>query len=94
MERDSNRNLLAIDLIGLLLVGGAVSLSVAQGQQAEFTFAIWGEPESLDPKRVVALPEGRVLRTFSEGLTNLHPETLKSMPAMAKHWDISKDGRT
>ena len=94
MERDRNRNLLAAGLLGLLLLGGAVSLSGAHLEPADFTFANGAEPESLDPKKVSGVPEGRILRTLFEGLTNLHPKTLEPIPAMAERWEISKDGRT
>ncbi|MFQ5504544.1 MAG: peptide ABC transporter substrate-binding protein [Planctomycetota bacterium] len=84
----------ALVLVSLLLLGGLTALSGARLDPADFTFANATEPESLDPKVVSGVPEGRVLRTILEGLTNLDPKTLAPIPGMAESWKISKDRRT
>jgi len=94
MRRDRNRNLFALVLMLLLLGGGVLALQGATMDKADFTFNNSSEPESLDPKIVSGVPEGRVLRCLYEGLTNMHPETLRAVPGMAERWEISKDGRT
>jgi len=94
MRRDRNRNLFALFLVVILLGGGVLALQGVTVERADFTFNNSSEPESLDPKVVSGVPEGRVLRCLYEGLTNMHPQTLAPVPGMAERWEISEDGRT
>ncbi len=94
MRRDRNRNLFALGLALLLLGGGVLALQGATVERADFTFNNASEPQSLDPKVVSGVPEGRVLRCLYEGLTNMHPKTLVPVPGMAERWEVSEDGRT
>ena len=94
MKRDRNRNLFALVLTLLLLGGGVMALQGTTMEKADFTFNNASEPESLDPKIVSGVPEGRVLRCLYEGLVNMHPKTLAPVPGMAERWEISKDRRT
>jgi len=48
---------------------------------------------SLDPHIVTGVPEMRVLRALFEGLVALDPETLNPIPAAARSWERSKNGR-
>ena len=94
MRRDRNRNLFALGLALLLLAGGVMALQGTTLERADFTFNNSSEPESLDPKIVSGVPEGRVLRCLYEGLTNMHPQTLAPVPGMAERWEVSEDGKT
>ena len=52
------------------------------------------ELQSLDPHIVTGVPESRVLRALFEGLVALDPETLEPVPAAARSWEVSPDGKT
>ena len=52
------------------------------------------EPEWLDPGRCSDSTGGEIIWNTFEGLVQVHPATLKPLPAIATHWDISDDGRT
>jgi len=75
--------------IGLGLYSGLYS---GMGR-ADFVFVNQGEVSSLDPALASGIPEGRILMAISEGLTSLHPETLKAMPGCALSWDLSEGGK-
>ena len=51
------------------------------------------EPEWLDPGRCSDSTGGEIIWNTFEGLVQAHPATLKPLPAIATHWDISDDGR-
>ena len=51
------------------------------------------EPEWLDPGRCSDSTGGEIIWNTFEGLVQAHPATLKPLPAIATHWDISNDGR-
>ncbi len=51
------------------------------------------EPEALDPHIVTGVPEHHILLALFEGLVTLDPKTLEIIPAVAKSWDISDDGK-
>ena len=55
---------------------------------------IGSEPEGLDPHLVSGVTEHYVLLSLFEGLTTLHPESLKIQPGVASHWTISEDNLT
>ncbi|HEY0459031.1 MAG TPA: peptide ABC transporter substrate-binding protein [Pyrinomonadaceae bacterium] len=50
------------------------------------------EPESLDPQVPNGQPEARLLMALYEGLVEYHPKTMEPIPAIAKSWEVSKDG--
>lgn len=52
------------------------------------------EPHSLDWQLASGIQEQRILIAISEGLVNLHPETLAPLPGVAERWEISNDGLT
>jgi len=52
------------------------------------------EPQTLDPARMVGLPDITVALALFEGLTTLHPRTLRPMPGAAESWEVSPDART
>ncbi len=51
------------------------------------------EPESLDPAIITGLSEMRLTQGLWAGLTRLHPKTVKPIPDLADHWEISPDKR-
>lgn len=52
------------------------------------------EPQTLDPARMVGLPDVTVALGLFEGLTTLHPRTLRPMPGIAESWTVEDAGRT
>lgn len=52
------------------------------------------EPSDLDPQLSQGRPEHLVLDALFEGLVGADPATLKIIPAVAKSWDVSNDGKT
>ena len=50
-------------------------------------------PKSFDPARAAAAPETDIVRSISEGLTEIDSQTLKERPAVAEKWSSSKDLR-
>ncbi len=69
-----------------------VMFSSCSYEQAEFSFILGTEPETIDPAISTGVPEGRIERGLFEGLTTSRPTDLKNMPGMAKSWEISEDG--
>lgn len=57
----------------------------------------WGngtDPQELDPHIVTGIPEHHILTALLEGLVAKNPATLEPIPAVAKTWQISDDGKT
>ncbi|MBM4037753.1 MAG: peptide ABC transporter substrate-binding protein [Planctomycetes bacterium] len=52
------------------------------------------EPQTLDPARMVGLPDITVALALFEGLTSLHPRTLRPVPGIAESWEVKDGGRT
>ena len=52
------------------------------------------EPSFLDPALQTAVEDQRLSLALFEGLTAAHPQTLKAIPGVAKHWEISPDRKT
>lgn len=50
-------------------------------------------PKSFDPARAAAAPETDIVRSISEGLTEIDSQTLKEKPAVAEKWSSSEDLR-
>jgi oligopeptide transport system substrate-binding protein len=61
---------------------------------AEFTFCNTTEIKSFDPAIVSGQPEGIIVRSLFDQLTNWDPETLEPKPGIAKSWEISDDQLT
>ncbi len=58
-----------------------------------FTFNNGAEPQTLDPALMTGVAGMTVARELLEGLTRLHPRTLRPEPGVARSWDLSADGR-
>lgn len=57
----------------------------------------WGngtDPQELDPHIITGIPEHHILTALLEGLVAKDPVTLEPIPAVAKSWNISSDGKT
>ncbi|MDE1464029.1 ABC transporter substrate-binding protein [Spartinivicinus poritis] len=52
------------------------------------------EPKSMDPHTATALNDFRILMNLYDGLVRYKDGTLQVEPALAKSWQISKDGKT
>jgi oligopeptide transport system substrate-binding protein len=60
--------------------------------RADFVVAS-DELRTIDPQRVSYMDEIQVANCLFEGLTRLHPETLRVEPAVAESWSVSPDSR-
>ena len=59
-----------------------------------FNFAIANEPPTLLPRNVSDLYSAQLLNQIYEGLVTFNPVNLEVIPALAKSWTISEDGKT
>ncbi|HKZ03700.1 MAG TPA: peptide ABC transporter substrate-binding protein, partial [Pyrinomonadaceae bacterium] len=62
-------------------------------QSQEFRWSDGGLPQTFDPAFAAAPPDTDAVRAIFEGLTDYHPKTLAAVPAVAKRWDSSDNGR-
>lgn len=63
-------------------------------QKGELRIGNGAEPESLDPALQQGVLEHRIHIALFENLTTVDPKDASPRPALAKSWDISKDGKT
>jgi len=54
---------------------------------------VGAEVQDLDPHIVSGVPEHQVLSALFDGLTDLDPETMEPVPAIAERWEVSDDRR-
>jgi oligopeptide transport system substrate-binding protein len=59
----------------------------------EFRWSDGGLPQTFDPAFAAAAPDTDAVRALFEGLTDYDPHTLAPIPAVAKRWESSADGR-
>lgn len=79
-------------LIALLL--GLLSLATtAQAAKQTFNFRLHAEPATLDWNLATDNVSITIIDNLMEGLAK-YDEKLNPIPAMAKKWDVSKDGKT
>jgi len=62
-------------------------------QSQEFRWSDGGLPQTFDPAFAAAPPDTDAVRAIFEGLTDYDPKTLAPVPAVAKRWDSSDNGR-
>jgi ABC-type oligopeptide transport system substrate-binding subunit len=62
-------------------------------QAQEFRWSDGGLPQTFDPAFAAAPPDTDAVRAIFEGLTDYDPKTLAPVPAVAKRWDSSDNGR-
>jgi len=93
----------------VLTVAGAVAPGVARAGQASddrmilegvpghaggrLVVALRSEPKTLNPVLAVDEPSREVIRCLSADLIHINRGTLKTEPALAKSWNVSRDGR-
>ncbi len=77
----------AVVLLGWIFAAGSVPRD-----PATLVIGLGSDPGSLDPARVTAVADGRVLRALFEGLTTYDPATLAPRPGAAESWTVSPDG--
>jgi len=61
---------------------------------ADFRMANNEECRSIDPHLLQWTQEFRLGHALYEGLTTLDPETMRPVPGVAEHWEVSADGLT
>jgi len=87
------RNLYLLALVCLALVGiFSLTFTGRARGRADFIWNNATEPQTLDPNRMSALPEGSLALALFEGLTAYHPESLQPVPALARA--VREDGLT
>jgi oligopeptide transport system substrate-binding protein len=85
----------AILLALILAACGGGETNVEAGNRNQILhFGNGAEPQELDPHIVTGIPEHNVIAALMEGLVKKHPKTLEPVPAVAKSWQISEDGKT
>lgn len=52
------------------------------------------DPASLDPNLATGLGDAKILNAIFEGLVSADEESLKTIPAAARKWTVSEDGKT
>jgi len=80
-----------------LVLGTSLAVSgmaTAQVPQDVLSVGQIAEPLSLDPHRVTAVNDFRILVNLYEGLVRFSDGTLEVEPALADSWEISEDGTT
>ena len=83
-------------VLGCLLTAGCAvrETPVTQGDRRQILLVGNGaEPSDLDPHTITGIPERDIVNTLFEGLVRLDPRDLHPLPAVAKSWDVSADGR-
>ena len=56
-------------------------------------FGLGAEPQHLDPHLATSVAAHNILSALMEGLVSEDPKSLKPVPGVAKHWEISPDGK-
>ena len=74
--------------------GGGESNVEAGNRDKILHFGNGTEPQELDPHIVTGIPEHNIIHALLEGLVGKDPQTLEPIPAVAKSWQISEDGKT
>lgn len=82
---------LALPAASLLATSGPATAATPPGVLVVGQVA---EPKSLDPQVDTSANDFRILLNLYDGLAEFKPGTLQVQPALAKSWDISKDGLT
>ena len=73
--------------------GDTFGLSRADKPADTLIFNNATEPEYLDPGLATGAPDGRIIRSLFDGLTESHPEHLTPQPGAATEWETHADGR-
>ena len=81
-------------LLATTLVGIATAPATVRAQVPPDVLSVGqiAEPLSLDPHRVTAVNDFRILVNLYDGLVRFQDGTLEVEPALAERWDVSEDG--
>lgn len=60
----------------------------------EFVIAFTRSSVDFNPIYSYTITEAQIYTGLHEGLVSYHPETMEPVPAVARRWDVSDDGRT
>ncbi len=93
MMTDVRRGIAALALAASVFFAGAAP-ATAQTPPGVLIVGQIAEPQSLDPHRVTAANDFRILTNVYDGLVRYEAGTLDLEPALATAWDISEDGLT
>ncbi len=63
-------------------------------KKTDFVLVNSAEPQSLDPALIEGVPEHRITYSLFEGLFTNDPLTAEPVPALAKSYTVSEDGKT
>lgn len=91
MKKKLNLFLTFVLFASLVVMDGHMALAL--GNKTTLRLAVQYLPESLDPSEAMGSTEKTVVKGLFEGLFRLD-EQGKAVPAMAKGWKISNDGKT
>ena len=95
--RTAGRSIVLLMLVAAGGCGDANSPYVGTVRPRHGPNELWinnsSEPEWLDPSRCSDSTGGEIIWNTFEGLVQSHPETLEPLPAIAKRWQVSDDGR-
>ncbi|MFL1781013.1 ABC-type oligopeptide transport system, periplasmic component [Candidatus Hepatincolaceae symbiont of Richtersius coronifer] len=78
-------------ILSFLLIS-SINLLFANPNKDTIRIAVMGEPNSLDPNYATGVWERNIINDIFSGLVEIGPKG-DTMPAMAKSWDVSKDGK-
>ena len=93
MMTDVRSGFAALALAASVFFAGAAP-AMAQTPPGVLIVGQIAEPQSLDPHRVTAANDFRILTNVYDGLVRYEAGTLDLEPALATAWDISEDGLT
>ena len=79
-------------LVAAALGVAGLSFNAASQEPADFRFVNGTEPQTLDPGLMTGEPESRIANELFEGLTRRDARSLRPVPGVATHWDVSDDG--
>ncbi len=82
-----------ITLLFCVVLFSSCSPQKNSGSDNTFSISNGAEPETLNPALSTGVTENRIIRAIFEGLTSLHPKTMKPEPGCAE-WILSNDKRT
>ncbi len=74
--------------------GGVPNPAVPSAASRAFSYAINGEPETLDPAKLRGVPEASIAIQVFEGLLEYPKGEGAMQPGVAERWELSPDGRT
>lgn len=84
--------LLSVLMLASLMAGCGGSTSSKPAAAKTLRVASGAEPETLDPRKAIGVPEGTVLHQLFEGLVSVNNKA-ELAPGTAEKWEVSADGK-